>query len=235
MKTTLIITTRNEINGLTALFPNIDLNAFDEIFAIDLNSTDGTLDFYKEREIPVIHQEKPGRGNAIRLAARHATGDVLVFFAPDGNEDPGDLIKLRDLILAGNDMAIASRFMDGARNEEDGSWYRPRAWANRFFTFCVHLLWGGRITDTINGYRSIKKEKLIELNTDEPGFAIEFQMSIRALKLGYSIVEFPTREGDRIGGHSTAYTIPTGWRVLRTLFKELLRGKRFVIERMQPR
>lgn len=235
MKTTLIITTRNEIKGITTLFPKIPLHAFDEILAIDLNSSDGTVEYFKENGVKIIHQEKPGRGEAVRLAAREAAGDILVFFAPDGNENPDDLLKLKDMILAGNDMAIASRFMAGARNEEDASWYRPRAWANRFFTRCVQICWGGRITDTINGYRAVKKNKLIELNTDEPGFAIEFQMSIRARKLGYRVVEFPTFEGDRIGGHSTAYTIPTGYRVLRTLFKEILIGKRFLIDRWQPR
>ena len=235
MKSTLIITTRNEIEGVTTLFPRLPLSAFDEVLAIDLNSTDGTLDFYKKNNIRVIPQITPGRGNAIRLAAANATGDVMVFFAPDGNENPDDLLKLRDLIIAGNDMVIASRFLPGARNEEDVSWYRPRAWANKAFTLSVKLFWGGTITDTINGYRSIRKDKLLELNTDEPGFAIEFQMSIRSRKLKFKVVEIPTVEGDRIGGHSNAYTLPTGWRVLRTLLKEIWLGQRFVIDRLQPR
>ncbi len=235
MTSTLIITTRNEINGVTSLFPRIPLSAFDEVLAIDLNSTDGTLKFFHDHNIKVIPQVTPGRGNAIRLAAANATSDIMVFFAPDGNENPDDLLKLRDAIINGADMAIASRFLPGARNEEDVSWYRPRAWANKGFTGLVKLFWGGTITDTINGYRSIRKDKLLELNTDEPGFAIEFQMSIRALKLGFKVVEFPTTEGDRIGGHSTAYTLPTGWRVLRTFLLEIWRGKRFVIDRWQPR
>lgn len=228
MKTTLIITTRNEINGVTAMVPRIPLSAFDEVFAIDLNSTDGTLDYFKKTGIRVVHQTERGRGNAVRLAAKEASGDALVFFAPDGNENPDDLTKLRDFILAGNDMAIASRFLPDSWNEEDKSWWKPRAWANRIFTYSVRLIWGGTISDTINGYRSVKKESLLKMKTDEPGFAIEFQMSIRALKLGLKVVEFPTREGDRIGGESTAHSISTGWRMLRTLIKEIWIGKSFM-------
>lgn len=227
MTSTLVITTRNEIHGCKALMPKIPFDQFNEVMVIDLNSTDGTKEYLQGLGLRIVPQEKPGRGEAIRLAASLATSDVMVFFAPDGNEDPGDLIRLRDLIIAGNDMAIASRFMKGARNEEDDSAVRPRAWANRIFTFLVRLVWGGRITDTINGYRSIRRDKLIALKTDEVGFSIEFQMSIRALKLGYKIVEFPTIEGNRIGGHSTAYALPTGMKVLRAFLREIWLGKRF--------
>lgn len=224
---TLIITTRNEIEGLRALLPKIPRAEFDEVFVIDLHSTDGTREFLTQAGLRIVDQEIPGRGNAVRLAGRTATGDVLCFFAPDGNEDPNDLVKLRDLIRAGNDMAIASRFMPGSRNEEDVSWFKPRAWANRLFTITVRLLWGGRLTDTINGFRAIRRDRLMDLNTDEPGFSIEFQMSIRALKLGFKVAEIPTIEGDRIGGQSTAYSVPTGLRMIRVLMKELVLGKKF--------
>jgi len=46
-------------------------------------------------------------------------------------------------------------------------------------------------------------------------------MTIRAMKLGAKIVEFPTREGMRIAGHTGATSIPTGFRFLRRFFSEL--------------
>lgn len=39
---------------------------------------------------------------------------------------------------------------------------------------------------------------------------MEFQMTIRALKMGYKIHEIPTIEGKRIGGKSGSSAIPTG-------------------------
>jgi dolichol-phosphate mannosyltransferase len=227
MTSTLVITTRNEIHGCKALLPKLPLSKFDEVLVIDLNSRDGTREYLQGFGLRIVAQEKPGRGEAIRLAASIAACDVMVFFAPDGNEDPGDLVRLRDLVIAGNDMVIASRFMPGARNEEDDFVLRPRAWANRLFTAAVRLVWGGNITDTINGFRAIRRDKLLALKTDEVGFSIEFQMSIRALKLGYRVLEFSTIERNRIGGHSSAYAVPTGLRVLRALLREIVLGKRF--------
>ena len=43
-----------------------------------------------------------GRGEAFRLAAQHARNDRLVFFSPDGNEDPDDI-----LITTGASQALA--------------------------------------------------------------------------------------------------------------------------------
>ena len=69
--------------------------------------------------------------------------------------------------------------------------------------------------------RFVKKSKFLELNPDTKGFGIEFQLSIRALKKNFMIKEFPTYEGDRIGGKSTAHTFPTGLLFGKIILKEL--------------
>jgi glycosyltransferase involved in cell wall biosynthesis len=228
MKSSLIILTLNEIEGAIALFDKIPFLAVDECFVIDGGSTDGTVEFFKEKGIRVIPQEIKGRGEAFRIAAREAKGNHLVFFSPDGNEDPKDIPRLLDLLDQGYDMAIASRFLPDSRYEEDGKLFPFRKWANQFFTLLVHLIWGANISDTINGYRAIKKSKFKELNVDAHGFVIEFQMSIRAAKLGHKLAEIPTIEGDRIGGKSTAKSIPTGLKALGILWHEIRPGNGFL-------
>jgi len=116
----------------------------------------------------------------------------------------------------------------GSRNEEADKFSKFRAWANRLFTLAVRILWGGRVTDTINGYRAIKKEALSKLNLDAGGFAIEYQMTIRALKLKMKIAQIPTIEGSRIGGQSTSSAIPTGLKFIYFLIREIILGKSFV-------
>jgi len=226
MRTTLVLLTFNEIEGLRALWDRIPLGAVDEVFSVDPGSTDGTLEFFRERGIPVILQERRGRGEAFRIAAREASGEALCFFSPDGNEDPADIVRLLRRIEDGYDLAIASRFLPGARNEEEGRRIPARALANRAFTAAVRALFGGSITDTINGFRAIRRDRLLDLAPDAEGFAIEFQISIRALKRGLRVSEIPTREGDRIGGESTAASIPTGLKVLRVLLREAFGGRR---------
>jgi len=227
MKSSLAILTFNEIEGVKTLFNKIPFNEFDEYFVIDLHSTDGTVEYFKERGVRVIFQEKKGRGEAFRIASRIATGDILVFFSPDGNENPTDTIKLKEIIEQGCDMAIASRFLPEAQNEQSSSFFPYRAWGNQVFTFLANLLFGGNLTDAINGFRAIKKDKFQELKIDAEGFAVEYQMSIRAKKLNQKIQEVPTIEGQRIGGKSTAKAIPTGLRILKVLLREIWLGEDF--------
>jgi len=227
MKSSLIILTFNEIEGIKAFFEKIPFDKFDEYFAIDNYSKDGTVEFLKEKGIKIIFQDKSGRGEAFRIASRVASGDILVFFSPDGNEDPADTVKLMEAVKEGYDIAIASRFLPQSRNDESGKFLPLRAWANQTFTFLANLFFKGNLSDSINGFRAIKKDKFKELKLDGEGFTIEYQMSIRAMKLKQRIKEIPTIEDQRIGGKSTAVSVPTGLRLLKTFFREIWIGKNF--------
>lgn len=227
-RSTLIILTRNEIAGVRQILTSIPVHSVTECFAVDYRSTDGTVEFFRTHDIRVVRQHKPGRGEAFRLGAEKAKGEHLVFFSPDGNEDPRDIPRLIALLENGYDMTIASRFMGGSVNEEDGKIFKFRAWANQAFTFLANVFFRGRLTDSINGYRAITKQAFKKLHLDADGFAIEYQMSIRALKLGMKIAELPTHESPRIGGASTAYAIPTGLKVLWVLLREICIGAVFL-------
>jgi glycosyltransferase involved in cell wall biosynthesis len=226
IKTSAVLLTFNEIEGITALYDKIPFDQVDEVFCVDGGSTDGTVEFLKERGIRVIFQDIHGRGQAFRIGIREAAGDHCVFFGPDGNEDPADIPRLLAKLEEGYDMAIASRFMPESRNDEDDKIFKWRAWANRAFTLLARMFWGGKITDTINGFRAITRDAFEVINVDAQGFAIEFQMSIRALKAKLKVTEVPTIEGDRIGGESTAYSLPTGLKILRILISEVFLGKK---------
>lgn len=220
----LVILTYNEIEAVKKLFEKIPIKKYDECFVIDPGSTDGTIEFFKGKGVEVKIQPKKGRGVAFVMAGQVAKSDLLVFFGPDGNENPEDIEKLFQGLEEGNDIVIASRFMKGAKNEEDESLFPLRKWGNQIFTLLVNIFFnrtGKYITDSINGFRGIRRDKLNDLNLTAEGFAIEFQMTIRALKKGYKIKEIPTIEGERIGGKSKAKSIPTGLKILNVLIKEL--------------
>lgn len=223
MESTLIILTYNEIEGVRALFDSLPFSKVDEVIVVDGGSEDGTIEFFRDRKIKVVVQEIGGRGEAFRLAKKEASGEYLVFFSPDGNEDPADIIKLIVKLKEGYDMAIGSRFIDGGHNEEDEVLLPWRAWANRLFTLLANTIWnrGEYITDTINGFRAITKEALEKMKIDAPGFVIEYQMSIRAMRLNLRVAEIPTYESNRIGGESTAKSVSTGILFLKFLLKEL--------------
>lgn len=227
MRRAIVLLTFNEIEALPQIYDRIPFDCAQEVFAVDGGSRDGTREFLAGKGLRVVTQERRGRGVAFRLAAASTSAEALVFFSPDGNEDPADIPRLFDT-LETCDMAVASRMMAGAFNEEDIHWFRPRKWVNLALGWIANVLFnrGPFVTDTINGYRAIRRTVLESLRTDAEGFPIEYQMTIRAMKKGLNIREIPTQEGQRLGGQSTAVAIPTGLVFLRLLAREILRGNR---------
>lgn len=229
MKVTLVFLTWNEIEGLYRIFDKVPLDAVDECIAVDGGSDDGTIEFFKKKQVPVYIQEIKGRGEAFRLAFREASGDALIFFSPDGNEDPKDIPRFRSFFESGSDLVIATRMTREAHNEEDDQLFKWRKWVNNIFSLIANIIWnrGPYVTDTINGFRGITKKAWNQLNPDGWGYTIEYQSSIQAFKKGLKISEFPTHEYPRIDDRVGSPSIPTGIAFLKLLFLEIRRDRMF--------
>ena len=116
MTRALVILTLNEADGVRALLDKIPFDCADEVIVTDGGSTDGTVELFRDVGIRIVPQETRGLGEAFRVAAAATTGDCLLFFSPDGNEDPADIPRLYALLEAGYDLAIASRFLPESVN-----------------------------------------------------------------------------------------------------------------------
>ena len=218
----LVLLVLNEIDGLRQVWDQLPLDSFAITVAVDGGSTDGSREFLQEKRIPILDQPIAGRGVAFRVAAEALATERLVFFSPDGNEDPADIIRLDDLLIEGADLAIASRFAAGAVNEES-DFFRPRARVNQAFTWIANRVFNKHsyVTDTINGFRALRREDLLSLNTTVKRFPIEYQISIRAMCRRWKIREIATIEGQRSGGESKAISWPVGKDHLKVLLSEL--------------
>jgi glycosyltransferase involved in cell wall biosynthesis len=225
----LILLTLNEIQGLETLWDQLPIGEFREVVGLDGGSTDGTQEFLRAKGIPVVVQPIRGRGVAFRCAAEACSSERLVFFSPDGNEDPADIVRLDDCLINGADLAIARRFGPGAVNEEDDQFIRLRARVNDTLSQLANHLFhrGPRVYDTINGFRALRRGALLELDTTVKRFPIEYQITLRAMQRGWRIDEVPTREGQRIGGERKASSWPVGVDHLRVLVTELPNSRLF--------
>lgn len=213
---------------LPKIYPKIANNLhYDRFIAIDGGSNDGSHEILKTYGIEVIHQSVKGRGAAVIEAINTIDVDAYIFFSPDGNEDVNDIPRFRLELESGADLVIASRMMRGAKNEEDDNFFKPRKLANKAFNLMANLLFNKSpklyITDSINGFRAIRRSLALKLNLDAKDYTIEYQMTIRSMIHGAKIVEFPTHELTRIAGETGAKSLPTGLRFIRRLLDEIKR------------
>jgi len=230
-KVSLVFITKNESKGLRAVLPKINLNNFAQVYAMDANSNDGTKDVFANYGITVVAQSIPGLGGATLEARACCKTDAIVFFHPDGNEDPRDLPKFIDYLNLGYELVIASRMLKDAYNEEDSSVFKFRKWANLGFALIANTGFGNRcyrVTDVVQGFRAVTCSAFDRLHLDQTNCTIDYQMVIRALKVRLRIIEFPTIEGSRIGGSTNFASIPTGIAEVKMLLREFWIGNSFL-------
>ncbi len=225
----LVLVVRNELAGVNAMVPKIPLKEFDQLLAVDGNSTDGTVAALASYGIPSFCQVERGLGAAMLEARAHVTTDAFIFFHPDGNEDPSALPKMVDLLRQGNQFVVASRMIKGAVNEDDDKLLKWRKWANNGFAILANILFAhskNRTTDVTNGFRGISCDAWDQMQLTSKDLTMDYQMVIRALKLGILITEFPTHEGQRVGGGTNFASLPTGIAELKLVWRELKMGRR---------
>lgn len=208
MKATLLVVTLNEIDGVKQIMPQIRREWCDQIIFLDGGSTDGTIEYAREHGYEVVIQDKPGLINAYRQVFPHIRGDVLITFSPDGNSVAELIPPLLDKMKEGHDMVIVSRYLPGAKSDDDTWFTRLGNWV---FTKLINVLFGGHYTDAMVIYRAYRTALIKDLGllTDTPN-SIERQfahkisweplLSMRAAKRELKIAEIPGDEPSRVGG-----------------------------------
>jgi hypothetical protein len=138
---------------------------------------------------------------------------------------------MASLLHSGKEFVVASRMIPGAVNEDDGKLLKWRKWANNGFALLANILFGhdgNRTTDVTNGFRGISARAWDRMQLTSKDLTMDYQMVIRALKLGIPITEFPTKEGHRIAGATNFASLPTGIAELKLVWRELKIGRREV-------
>jgi glycosyltransferase involved in cell wall biosynthesis len=231
MKTTLVVMTLNEIEGMKTIMPRVDPQWVDQILVVDGGSNDGTVEWSREQGYEVHVQRHTGLRHGYNEALPLIRGDVMITFSPDGNSIPELIPPLIEKMKGGYDMVIVSRYLDGAVSEDDDF---LTAFGNWFFTKSINLLHGGHYTDAMVMYRALKTQIYRDLELDqEKGFALlerifhtrlgtEPLLSVRAAKRKLNISEIPGDEPPRLGGHRKLQIVRWGgayyMQVLREVF-----------------
>ena len=149
-----------------------------------------------------------------------AKNDIVICFSPDGNSKPEAIEPLIKKFLEGHDIVIASRYLNGAKSEDDDLLSAP---GNRTFTWLVNTLFHARLTDSLVMYRAYRKSLLKELDVNTSTVSWGSQILLRALRAGKSIAEIPADEPKRIGGERKMQPLRNTYYELAMLFSEYVR------------
>src|SRR3990172_981281 len=113
MKISLCLLVWNELEGCKLDVPKLPRDVFDEIYAVDGGSTDGTVEYLQSQDITVYTQPKNGLNAAYVHANDMSNCDAVVVFFPKATTPTEDLRRFRPLFDQGYQLIIASRQFKG--------------------------------------------------------------------------------------------------------------------------
>ncbi len=159
--------------------------------------------------VSVLHRpRKEGLGAAYRAGLAWAVdrGSEVVFqIDADFSHDPKDLVRLREALESGADLAVGSRYRPGGRVVH---WSGARRALSRGATWYANLVTGmgrGGVTDAtagIAGYRRRLLESIALQRIASTGYAFQIEMKYRAWRGGFRIAEVPITFTERRAGRS---------------------------------
>jgi len=227
VKVSLCLIVWNELEGCKIDVPKLPRDAFDEIYAVDGGSTDGTVEYLESQGIPVHKQPKRGLNAAYVHANDSSSCDAVVVFFPKATTPVSDVLKFRPLFDQGYQLVVASRQIPGSTNEEDSHVLRPRKWAVCGLAMLASLMWrreGNRVLDVLHGFKGWTRDAFERMKVLDTGLSIDIEMVVRAYKLRIPRIEFPTQETARQFGTTHFKIWPTGKRLLAYLWFEARRN-----------
>jgi dolichol-phosphate mannosyltransferase len=222
----LVLPTYNEAENLepfvAAVLPKLPEEA--RVLIVDDNSPDGTGRIAErlaeeEGRVRFLHRErKEGLGPAYIAGFREAlvegAGLVLEMDA-DFSHDPAYLPRLLEAAKRA-DLVIGSRYVEGGGVSD---WGPLRRLISRGGSSYARFILGVEVKDLTGGFKCFRREVLeaIDLGVvDARGYAFQIEITYRALRAGFRVVEVPIVFRDREAGKSKmdrSIVLEAIWRV----------------------
>jgi dolichol-phosphate mannosyltransferase len=213
----LILPTYNEAENIEAILAaasEVLARAAPEgfrILVVDDGSPDGTGEIAdriaSEHDwAQVLHRaEKNGIGPAylagFRRALDQGAGYVMEMDS-DFSHDPADLARLLDAIHAGADLALGSRYVPGGGVTD---WSLLRRLISEGGSTYARWVLGLQVRDLTGGFKCFRREVLEAIHFDgvrSRGYAFQVELTYRAVRAGFRVVEVPIVFRDREHGQS---------------------------------
>jgi hypothetical protein len=233
-----IVPARNEAGNIDEIFARApEMGAGTELVFVEGNSGDNTYEAiakamakHPQRRCRLLRQTGTGKGDAVRLGFREASGDVLMILDADMTVPPEDLPRFYEALRSGE-----GEFINGVRlvypMEKQAMRY-ANLLGNKFFSLAFSWLLGQPIKDTLCGtkvlsranYEKIEKNRAYFGDFDPFG---DFDLLFGAAKLNLKIVEMPIRYRERRYGETNIDRWRHGMILLRMVLFAMRRIKFF--------
>ena len=181
------------------------------ILVVDDNSPDGTgrvADALAARHDDVRVLHRPGKGGlgpaylaGFETALREGAGHVLEMDS-DFSHDPADLERLLAAAHAGADLVLGSRYVPGGGVTQ---WNAVRRAVSRGGCRYAQTVLGLGVRDLTGGFKCFRREVLeaIDLpSVRSQGYAFQVELTYRAVRRGFRVVEVPIVFHERREGAS---------------------------------
>ena len=209
---------RSTIEQAIADIVDAELQVERELIIVDDGSTDGTREWLAEQIWPpdvsvVFADRNRGKGAAVRRALAEARGRYSTIMDADLEYEPESIGALMEPVIDGH-----AEVVYGVRGFEShsayGFWY---VMGNRFVTLVTNALFNCWLTDIMTCHKVLPTALFRALDLRETGFAIEAEITARAVAAGHVIYEVPVTYRARARDEGKKLTAWDGVRVLRTL------------------
>jgi dolichol-phosphate mannosyltransferase len=225
MSATICLPTYNEAENLERMIRALE-PAGARVLVIDDSSPDGSGEIADRLAaeldwVDVLHRErKEGLGPAYLAGFRRALGEgaeLIVEMDCDFSHDPADVPRLLAAAEEGADLVLGSRYVEGG--SIGAEWGPVRRVVSAGGSWYARLFLGVPIRDLTGGFKCFRRAVLEALDLDAvhaKGYAFQIELTYRALRKGFRVVEIPIRFVDRTHGGSKmsrAIVLEAIWKV----------------------
>jgi glycosyltransferase involved in cell wall biosynthesis len=175
----------------------------ERVVVMDGHSTDLTVERARAEGAEVYADPGRGKGAAIRASLSLVEEPIVVFMDADGSHDPADIPRLAAPIADGAvDLCVGSRFTGGSEELSITVGQLIRTIGNISMNIAINKRWKVELTDTLNGFRAVRREAALEVGLREDIHTIEQEMVMKMLLAGHRVMNIPTHEYSRQHGES---------------------------------